>query len=83
MNRNASTFKGKVVRHFKGMRYLCIGIALNTETDEHEMVYMALYDEYKLLTRPLTMFMSKVDKEKYPDAKQEFRFELEESGVNE
>ena len=40
------------------------------------MIYEALYDDHKIWVRPYDMFVSKVDKEKYPDVLQEYRFEL-------
>lgn len=42
------------------------------------MVYRALYGDNELYFRPYDMFLSKVDKEKYPNVKQEYRFELQE-----
>lgn len=67
---------GGVYRHFKGGRYLVIGIARHSETDETYVVYRALYGEHMLYVRPLPMFVGVVDKVKYPDVAQEFRFEL-------
>lgn len=69
---------GECYRHFKGNRYQIIAIAKHTETEEDYVVYQALYGDNGIFVRPLAMFMEKVDKEKYPDAKQEYRFELEE-----
>ena len=63
-------------RHFKGKCYQVLCIAENSETSNKEVIYQALYAPYKIYARDLDMFMSKVDKEKYPDASQEYRFEL-------
>lgn len=75
---------GTIVRHFKrekeseGNMYLyeIVGIAHHSETGEDLMVYRALYGEGKMCARPLDMFMSEVDHEKYPDIKQKYRFEV-------
>lgn len=67
--------KGATYRHFKGNLYKVIEIAKNTETNEMMVVYQALYGDYGIFVRPLDMFLSKVDKEKYPDTTQEYRYE--------
>lgn len=67
--------KGTTYRHFKGNLYKVIEIAKNTETNEMMVVYQALYGDYGIFVRPLNMFLSKVDKEKYPDSNQEYRYE--------
>ena len=72
-----------IVRHFKGNLYRIITIARNTETKELEVIYESLYsssDDSKrdVWARPDTMFQSKVDTEKYPNAMQEYRMEIVE-----
>ena len=65
----------KVYRHFKGKYYLVEAIANNSETSEPMVVYRHLYGDGSLCVRPLDMFLSEVDHEKYPDVKQKYRFE--------
>lgn len=69
--------KGDVYKHFKGNIYEVLAIAKHTETMEDMVVYQE-YDGENVYVRPLEMFMSKVDKEKYPEVNQEFRFQLQE-----
>ena len=69
---------GRVYRHFKGDYYLVEAIARNSETGEDCVVYRKLYGDGGLWVRPLSMFLSAVDREKYPDCPQRLRFELQE-----
>lgn len=64
---------GRKYRHFKGFIIKVITIAKNTETLENMVVYDHDGD---IWVRPYDMFISKVDKVKYPDVSQEYRFEL-------
>lgn len=70
---------GDVVRHFKGNQYEILHIAKDSETMAEMVVYRALYGERGVWVRPLDMFLSPVDREKYPDAQQAYRFEKVEA----
>lgn len=63
-----------VVKHFKGNFYCVLGVATHSETGEEEVVYMPV-NGTDLYVRPKTTFLSEVDKEKYPQVEQKFRFE--------
>lgn len=66
-----------IYRHFKGKKYLVLDVAKNSENNEKYVVYRALYGDNDLWIRPLDMFLSEVDREKYPEVKQKYRFEDE------
>lgn len=66
----------EIYRHFKGNMYQIVCIAEDSETGKEQVVYRALYAPYKIYVRELSMFMSRVDKKKYPDVTQVDRFEL-------
>lgn len=70
---------GKRYKHFKGQIYKVLMIALDSETNEEKpkkvVVYQALYGDNLIWVRDYDMFLSNVDKDKYPEIKQEYRFE--------
>lgn len=64
--------QGDTVQHFKGGFYKIVAIGTNTETEEKMVVYQSLKDQ-RVWIRPYDMFISKVDREKYPNAYQPYR----------
>ena len=75
---------GDIVQHFKREKvkeksseyiYKILAFAIHSETGEHLVVYQGLYPPYKTCARPYEMFASEVDRDKYPDISQKYRFE--------
>lgn len=76
---------GDIIKHFKReyvtdgsamYTYRIVAFARHSESHERLVIYQGLYPPYKTCARPYEMFMSEVDKEKYPNIKQKYRFEI-------
>lgn len=67
--------EGDLVRHFKGNEYIIVGVGVDTETELEVVIYKATDETGKIWVRPRAMFEGEVDKDKYPDVKQQWRFE--------
>ena len=75
MNEERVPVSGEFYRHFKDKLYQIREIAYNSENREKMVVYQAMYGDFKVYVRPYDMFMSEVDTIKYPEIKQQYRFE--------
>ena len=69
-----------VYKHFKGHVYEVIGIARDSDTLDEKVVYKNI-ETGELWLRDVEEFLSLVDKNKYPDVEQKYRFELLEEGL--
>lgn len=69
-SKNATTF-----RHFKGKEYKILSHANHSESWEELVVYHEVDNTSHCCARPIDMFFSEVDHEKYPDVNQKYRFE--------
>lgn len=75
--------ENQVYRHFKGTLYQIVTIAVHTEDSEKLVVYKSVENPEKVFARPLEMFMSEVDRFRYPMIRAKYRFTLVEDGEEE
>ena len=66
-----------IYKHFKGDYYIVVDIGNDSETGMKVVIYRALYGNGELWVRPMDMFLSEVDHDKYPNVKQKYRLELQ------
>ncbi|HAQ51885.1 MAG TPA: DUF1653 domain-containing protein [Lachnospiraceae bacterium] len=65
---------GEVYRHFKGKMYKVMGVAVHSETGEAMVIYQGMYGDHVTYVRPYESFIEKLDKKKYEDASETYRF---------
>lgn len=67
-----------VYKHFKGDYYIVVDIALDSDTLDKCVIYRGLYGDGPLYVRKYKEFISLVDKVKYPNVNQKYKYELQD-----
>ena len=57
------TIKPGRYRHFKGREYEVLGVARHSETEEELVVYRALYGDFGLWVRPVSMWNETIERD--------------------
>ena len=57
------TIKPGRYRHFKGREYEVLGVARHSETEDELVVYRALYGDFGLWVRPVSMWNETVERD--------------------
>lgn len=66
-----------IYKHYKGRTYEVLDVVRHSETLEYMVLYKALYDDFSLWVRPLTMFLETIEM----NGQHFKRFELQSSEV--
>jgi hypothetical protein len=70
--------KNRIYRHFKGDYYIVVDFAIHSEDNSKYVIYRPLYGDGELYIRSYDNFSRPVDKVKYPNSTQKYRFELQD-----
>ena len=68
--------EGDIVLHFKGNKYEVLNTHIYWHEDHSRLVMYQSLKDHKICVRPYDMFCSAVDRQKYPDVTQKYRFEV-------
>lgn len=63
-----------IYQHYKGDKYIVLGVGKHSETLEEHVIYRALYGDGQVWVRPMSLFIDEIDHKKHPEIKQKYRF---------
>ena len=58
---NMSVIQTGIYQHYKGPKYEVLGESRHSETEEVLVIYRALYGEFGIWVRPMSMFLEQVE----------------------